>query len=57
LGDSDRVIVPGVIGGLKVVAAGCAIVLILGLGVLFAFLLTHPSRSWGRVVKTRLPRS
>ena len=39
---SDRVIVPGVIGGLKVVAAGCAIVLILVLIVSFAFSLIFP---------------
>lgn len=44
---SDRVIVPGVIGGLKVVAAGCGIVLILGLVVLFAISLTHPFEELG----------
>jgi len=44
---SDAVIVPGLIGGLKVVAAGCGIVLILVLGILFAISLTNPFEELG----------
>lgn len=38
---------PGLIGGLRVVAAGCAIMLILGLVVVFAVSLTHPFEELG----------
>jgi hypothetical protein len=41
------VIVPGLIGGLKVVAVGCGIVLILGLVILFVISLTHPFEELG----------
>jgi hypothetical protein len=47
LSTPDRVIVPGLIGGLKVVAAGCGIMLILGLIILFAISLTHPFAELG----------